>query len=154
VLNVLNLLHLLTFFTFCCMADHLRLGVFRRNRRDYALHLRRHGKSCIDRMDEHDLVSFQQMVLKVMFLVLEDPNELELLQLSMMVYINASNKLKRIRSPYLGFVDVISRGLISLVSFTDQKVHSMTGFSKVQITSLMLEIRLPEYFLLGHGKVS
>ncbi len=135
------------------MINHLRLGLYRRNRRDLSLHLRRHGKSCLERMHEIDLVKLQKMLIKLIFVILEDISELDLLQVLIMMYIHCGKQLKLLRTPFLGMVDLISRDLIHLESFTDQQVHSMTGFTKIHITSLMAEIALPPYFLLGRGKI-
>lgn len=133
------------------MDANFRLGLYRRNRRNYSLHLRRYGKNVLDRMNERDLVAFRKVLRKVMLVVLDDPKETELLELSILAFIHAGNKLRAISSPYLGFVDIIANGLVALDSFSDQQLDRYTGFGRDKIVNMIDQMQLPEYIALGQG---
>jgi hypothetical protein len=102
-------------------------------------------------MDETDLVKYRKTLSKLIVIALVDVNEVDLLEVAMLAFINAGNHLKRIRSPYLGLVDIIAHDLVTLQSFTPQDINRLTGFSHSQITELMLETKTPDFFLLGRG---
>ncbi len=134
------------------MVNHLRLGLYRRNKRNYSYHLRKFGKSCFERMDEKRLLNFRKMMLYILVITADEPKEVDLFNLSVILYHNSATRLREINTPNLGFVDVISRGIITLVSFTANQIHRMTGFSAINIKDrLMIRLGIPEYFVLGRG---
>lgn len=130
---------------------NLRFGLFRRNRRNYSLHLRKYGKNALDRLQERHLVKLKQMLLKLLFVSVGDDSQSELCEMSLIAYVYTSLQLNAITSPHFGFVDHIPKERISVRSFTPQKLEEYTGFNSLDIKQLMIHLGVPEYFTLNSG---
>ncbi len=136
-----------------------RLGLFRRNGRNYSLHNRKYGKSAADRMLESKYQKMSQLfaVLAVDIAETEEngivnesaQEELDMLFLSWKVF---RDKAKSFKRPILQPPDTIPNRKLSLNSFTDQQIEYKTGFSKVDIRNLVVYMKVPASFKLGSGK--
>lgn len=134
------------------MKDFLRLGLYRRNRRDLSIHLRKWGKSSLDRLMEKRLVSLKKSLLSMLVVTVDDKNSSEMFEVAMMSYAIVSKQISAMNIPYFEPVDKILRQRVSVNSFTEQNLYNMTGFSSVDIGELMLHLDVPEEFTLGNGK--
>jgi hypothetical protein len=135
------------------MADHLRLGLVRRNKRDYSVHLRPYGKNAFDRLKEKKLISLRQLLLSFIVLIIDDVKQKELCEVSLLAYFTAGLELKSITTPFLGTVDQISGYRVSLRSFTEQTIERLTGFKSVEICKMRDAFGLPDFFTLNTGKL-
>lgn len=134
------------------MINDLRLGPYRRNKRNYSYHLRKFGKSCFERMDEKRLLNFRKMMMYILVITADEPRDCDLFNLSVILYHNSGSRLREINTPCLGFVDHIIKGVVSLNSFTANQIERMTGFSTIKIKQrLMPGLGVPEFFVLGRG---
>ncbi len=132
--------------------NHYRLGLFRRNRRNYSLHLRKFGKSSLDRLVENRLISVKKALSVAVIIFVNYECESEVLETMLLAYLHVTLQLNSINSPYLGFVDIIPRETISCQSFTDQNLQSLIGFTAADVNDMMLRLDVPDKFTLNRGR--
>jgi len=138
-------------------AEDLRLGEFRRDLRDYSLkHRALDGKNAADRLYEQDLEEGTVLTALMVFDAVmsdekEDEQDTEMLMLALVAMMQEHADLN---VPYLSRVDPIAHHSVSLLSFSDEDLVRITGFTRPQIQELITAIKLPQSFLIGEGPKS
>lgn len=142
--------------------DHFRLGLFRRNKRDYSLHQRAAGKDAGDRMRITELSSNAESFLLIGFLLRRremkkceaNRNLLKLNLSKKFVLLNCLllQEASDLNIPRLLEVDFIPKVRINYLSFSDQYFAEHVGWSRDDVKDLSQALLVPEYFILNKGK--
>jgi hypothetical protein len=138
-------------------ADPFRLGNQRRNQRDYSIKQRSTGKTSLDRLVEQELEEQYDEVEIALIAYLVDSSDSEMdvsdddedLAALALTLDDIATEIEDINQPALCTPDAINTTPITLDSLTDEFIYSRTKFTRNEVTQLMDEMGVPEYFILN-----
>jgi len=143
------------------MNDPYRLGLERRNLRDYSIKQRYTGKSSLDRLAEKELIEqYEEVDLAMVAELLDssdsevdsdgEDDDLDILELLALLAEDIVDEIEIINAPRLCVPDrVADTTPITLASLSDEFVYSRTKFSRDEVAQLMIEMEVPDYFILN-----
>lgn len=143
------------------MNDPYRLGLQRRNLRDYSIKQRCTGKSSLDRLTEKELLEqYEEVELAIIAELLDNSNsevdsdeeddDLDNLALLALLADDIADEVEIINEPRLCAPDRVADNTpITLASLSDEFIYSRTKFTRDEVVQLMTELAVPEYFILN-----
>jgi hypothetical protein len=113
--------------------DH-RLGLFRRNLRDYSIK-RRHldGKNAMDRLSERELEDALALTSCSLMELEDDSDGDEEVDMCALAVLGLAEELSVLNTPFLSAPDPIPRKHITVDAFSDEKWLRLTGFTGEQL---------------------
>lgn len=123
-----------------------RLGLERRNRRNYSVHQRPTGKTANERLYEEELMKLLQLVLLTYCLNPLSKDDEDFIVILVVLYLI---ELDEIQEPKLTTPDAIPPLLNNFNSFTEQQFSHYFGFRKEQAIILYEALNFPEELIIG-----